>query len=160
MLASAVGERGKAAKPSHLPRIAQTNAWSSSSRLLPPAQVSTLSDRPAKRPCKPPDPNTAAVNRAAAKMDDEDVKGAIRQLCLTDNLAPPCPDSHRLTLEKHPLAPLPEPLSTFDKPRCTPHRLVGSSPGGHTLLPSRIIRRVGWIAAAALKRHVREAGWG
>ena len=58
------------------------------------------------KPSKTVNPETATARRAAAKMDEGDVKGAIRQLCSTDTLASPSRTSYQAILAKHPPAPL------------------------------------------------------
>ena len=49
--------------------------------------------------------DAAAAKRAAAKLDEGDVKSAIRQLCSSDAVAEPSPATRQLLLPKHPPAP-------------------------------------------------------
>ena len=49
--------------------------------------------------------DAAAANRAAAKLDEGDIKGAIRQLCSSDVVAEPSAATMQLLLPKHPSAP-------------------------------------------------------
>ena len=69
-------------------------------------------------PSKSVNPETATARRAAAKMDEGDVKGAIRQLCSTDTLASPSRTSYQAILAKHPPAPFDRrpPSSTIAEP--------------------------------------------
>ena len=53
----------------------------------------------------PLSPDAAAAKRAAAKLDEGDIKGAIRQLCSSDVVAEPSPATRQLLLPKHPPAP-------------------------------------------------------
>ena len=52
-----------------------------------------------------PSVDAAAAKRAGAKLDEGDVKGAIRQLCSTDLMAEPSQTTLRILLPKHPPAP-------------------------------------------------------
>ena len=49
--------------------------------------------------------DVSTARRAASRLDEGDVKGAIRQLCSTDKLATPSLSTHRSLLSKHPVAP-------------------------------------------------------
>ena len=69
---------------------------------------------------KPIDADTSAARRATAKMDEGDVKGAIRQLCSSDKLMRPSHQSYLDLLAKHPSAPS-DRRSLLCK-QCCPHQ--------------------------------------
>ena len=55
--------------------------------------------------------DSAAAKRALAKLDETDIKGAIRQICSTDSIVKPSVASYNALLAKHP--PAPEDRRTF-----------------------------------------------
>jgi len=51
------------------------------------------------------DEQDGAVRRASAKLQEGDIRGAVRCLCSEETLAPPTSATHQVLLSKHPAAP-------------------------------------------------------
>src|SRR5277367_3746580 len=59
----------------------------------------------AQRKRKVRDEQDGAVRRASAKLQEGDIRGAVRCLCSEETLAPPTSATHQVLLSKHPAAP-------------------------------------------------------
>ena len=115
--------------------ITQINAFTISKGTHLPAGGGRTSELPRKRPAKPIDADTSSARRAAAKMDEGDIKRAIWQLCSLDKLTSPSQQSYLDLLAKHPAAPIDR--RSLSANNAVPISFCHSRPGCHQIIPAR-----------------------